>query len=160
MTRMLQALAQPDQPVATYRALEAEAQSHIGIRLFTLMTLDHETGLARRCYSNVPEAYPPSGAKEITPNAWTKTVLDRQEVFVANTLDEIAAVFPDHELIQSLGCESCLNIPILVGGEVIGTLNCLHEAGHYTAERVAKAHQLKEPGALALLLALINRDEQ
>ena len=77
----------------------------------------------------------------------------RHETFVANTIEEIAAVFPDHELIQSLGCESCLNLPIVVAGQVMGTLNCLHEAGHYTADRVAAADTLKQPGALALLVA-------
>ena len=30
--------------------------------------------------------------------------------FVANSIEEIAEVFPDHELIRSLGCESCLNL--------------------------------------------------
>ena len=34
-----------------------------------------------------------------------------------------------------------------------GTLNCLHEAGHYTPERVAAAETLKPAGALAFLLA-------
>jgi len=67
-------------------------------------------------------------------------------------LSLIAAVFPDHELIQSLGCESCLNLPIVVGGIVIGTLNCLDEAGHYTPERVAVSETLKQAGAVAFLL--------
>ena len=75
------------------------------------------------------------------------------KTFVANTIEEIAEVFPDHELIRSLGCESCLNLPIFINGEMRGTLNCLHEAGHYTPERVAAAETLKPAGALAFLLA-------
>jgi GAF domain-containing protein len=71
---------------------------------------------------------------------------------VANSIEEIAAVFSDHELIRSLGCESCLNLPIVVGGIVIGTLNCLDEAGHYTPERVAASETLKQAGAVAFLL--------
>lgn len=62
-------------------------------------------------------------------------------------------MFPDHELIQSLGCESCLNLPIIINGQLRGTLNCLHNAGHYTPDRVAAAEGLKPAGALALLLA-------
>ena len=37
--------------------------------------------------------------------------------------------------------------------QVIGTLNCLHEAGPYTPERAAHAQTLKQSGALALLVA-------
>ncbi|MEM8729395.1 MAG: GAF domain-containing protein [Pseudomonadota bacterium] len=151
---MIEALARPDQPTATFAALEACVDAAIGVRLFTLMTLDHEAGLARRCYSNRPEAYPVSGAKPMIEDAWSARVIGQHEMFVANTIEEIAAVFGDHALIQSLGCESCLNIPVTVAGQVIGTLNCLHTAGHYTPERVAQADALKTPGALALLLAL------
>ena len=153
MSSMTKALAATNQPQASFAALEAEVQETIGVRLFTLMTLDRDRGVARRCYSNMPEAYPTSGEKPMEPNAWSELVEERQETFVANTIGEIAAVFPDYELIQSLGCESCINIPVVIGGEVVGTLNCLHEAGHYTPERVADSETLKLPGALAFLLA-------
>ena len=39
-----------------------------------------------------------------------------------------------------------------VAGEVRGTINCLHEAGFYTPERVQAAEALKLPGAVCLLL--------
>ncbi len=38
-----------------------------------------------------------------------------KRTFVANDIDGIAAVFSDHELIQSLGCESVVNVLIVVG---------------------------------------------
>jgi GAF domain-containing protein len=71
-----------------------------------------------------------------------------------NSLDHIARVFPDHALIASLGCQSSLNLPIVVGGSVIGTINQLHEAGFYTPERVAFAKGLGLAGAAAFLLAV------
>ena len=40
--------------------------------------------------------------------------------------------FYDWELILSLGCESCLNMPVRWRGQTLGTLNLLHAAGHYT----------------------------
>lgn len=45
-----------------------------------------------------------------------------------------------------------MNVPIIVAGEVIGTINCLHEAGFYTPEKIQAAEALKLPGALCLLL--------
>ena len=153
MTDILKALAAPNQPEAIFQALEAEVQATIGVKLFTLMTIHRDRNVARRCYTNMPDEYPTSGEKEMTPNAWSDQVEGRHETFVANSIEEIAAVFPDHALIQSLGCESCINIPVVIGGDVVGTLNCLHEAGHYTPDRVAASDSLKIPGALAFLVA-------
>lgn len=153
MTDLVSALAAPHQPHTVFAALDAMVRQTIGAKLFTLMTLDRARGVARRCYSNRPEAYPISGEKPMEPNAWTDIVQERHQTFVANSIDEIAAVFPDHALIQAQGCESCINVPVVIGGQVIGTLNCLHEAGHYTPDRVAASETLKVPGALAFLLA-------
>mgnify|MGYP000135570814 CR=1 FL=1 len=153
MTDLTEALASAKQPDATYAAVEALVQDTIGAKLFTIMEIDHNKGVARRSYTNMPDAYPATGEKPLRDDAWSELVQDRRQTFVANSIDEIAAVFDDYELIQSLGCESCLNLPIEVGGTVIGTLNCLHEAGHYTPERVSAANSLKQSGALALLVA-------
>ena len=152
MTEIATAMAGGDQPMATFKALEDLVMQTLGAKLFTTMEIDYERGVARRNYSNMPEAYPTSGEKPIIENAWTAQVQDRHETFVANSIEDIAAVFPDHELIQSLGCESCLNLPIIVAGRAIGTLNCLHDAGYYTPDRVAAAQGLKQAGALAFLL--------
>ncbi|MEM5478036.1 GAF domain-containing protein [Pacificibacter sp. AS14] len=152
MTDLIKAMASTNQPMTTFKALEALVDKTIGVKLFTLMEVDNERGVARRNYSNMPDAYATSGEKPISDDAWTQQVQGRQETFVANSIEEIAAVFPDHALIQSLGCESCMNLPIVVNGNVIGTLNCLHDAGHFTPERVAAAESLKQAGALAFLL--------
>lgn len=150
---IIKALAAENQPEATFKALERLVDETIGVKLFTLMEIDRERNVARRNYTNMPEAYPTSGEKPRMDNRWSDHVEARQQTFVANTIEEIAGVFPDYELIQSLGCESCLNLPIVVNNEVIGTLNCLNNAGHYTPERVAAAESLKLAGALAFLLA-------
>lgn len=144
---------QSNQPQATFQALESMVESIVGIKLFTVMEINHQRGVVWRSYSNMPEAYPVSGEKPLQQNAWSELVETQQQTFVANTIDEIAAVFPDHELIKTLGCESCINVPIAIAGRVRGTLNCLHVAGHYTPQRVAAAHALKAPGMLAFLAA-------
>ena len=153
MTDFIETIAQPDQPHAIFKAVEAEVTKTIGAKLFTIMELDRKKCVARRSYTNMPDAYPATGEKPMREDAWSAQVQEKHQTFVANSIEEIAAVFPDHELIQSLGCESCLNLPIVVAGQVIGTLNCLHDAGHYTPERVAAAEKLKQAGVLALLVA-------
>ena len=147
------------QPGTTYRALERLVDRTIGVKLFTLMEIDHERDVAWRSYTNMPDAYPLQGEKPRMRNRWSEVVDDRHEIFVANSLEEIAEVFADHALIRSLGCESCLNLPVVIRGRLRGTLNCLHEAGHYTPDRVAAARSLKPAGALAFLMAESTRNE-
>lgn len=147
-----------DQPGATFRALEAEAQALVGVRLFTIMELDRERGFARRSYSNMREAYPVSGEKPIESSDWLDQI-ERQEMFVANSIDDIQRVFGDYSLIQSLGCESCINIPIHIYGQVRGTINCLNKAGHFTLERQRAAQALIGPGKSAFLLSHFLRQE-
>lgn len=152
MTDIMTALADTDQPHATFQALHRRVEEAIGTRLFTLTKIDQTQGLASRIYTTHPDAYPVHGQKQIEPNTWTATVLDRHETFIASSIDEIATVFPDHALIQSLGLESCTNIPIIIAGSVIGTLNCLDVAGHYSPQKAQASEALKPHGAIAFLL--------
>jgi GAF domain-containing protein len=140
------------QPEAAFTALWELTRDVVGVKLFTIMTHDSKSGMAQRIFSNMPGAYPVSGTKPANQTAWSRQVLRDQRTFVANDIDGIAAVFPDHELIRSLGCESVINVPIVVAGEVKGTINCLHEAGFYTEEKVDAAGALKLPGTVCLLL--------
>ncbi|MGI9506301.1 MAG: GAF domain-containing protein [Geminicoccaceae bacterium] len=149
---LVAALAEPDPRVATFEALRQLAYDLLDLKQFTMMTVDQERGVAQRVFSDDPEAYPVGGEKPILENAWTETVLIRHETFVGNSIEDLALVFPDWEKIQSLGLESCLNLPIIVGAEVIGTLNCLNIAGHFSPGRIEAANQLRLPGAAAFLL--------
>lgn len=120
-------------PDESYRALHAAT----GGRLFTVTVLDRAAGLARRVYTSHPDTYPVSGTKPIQHNDWTRQVIDNGEVFVANTVEEFARYFPDHALIQSLGCGSAMNIPI-IDGEVIGTVNILDKEQYFDDQRAAE----------------------
>jgi len=146
-------LANPDQPQAAFAALQAMSAARLQHRLFTLMTLDPDAGLARRAWSSDPAAYPVSGAKPIQDNDWSRAVLGRRETWVMNSIDHIAQHFPDHELIASLGCGACLNLPVTVAGQVLGTVNILGPAGHFTPARVEAAETLRLPAAAAFLIA-------
>ena len=140
------------QPDAVFDALKALTDEVVGVKLFTVMTHDSVKGVAQRIYSNMPDAYPVSGTKPANETDWTRQVITEKRTFVANDIEGIAQVFSDHELIRSLGCESVINVPIVVDGAVLGTINCLHEAGFYTPDKIEAAEALKVPGAVCLLL--------
>ena len=150
---LIAAVAKESQPEATFTALARLANEVLDLKLFTMMISNEDRGVAQRIFSDNPDAYPVGGEKPIQANLWTDMVLDRKETFVGNSIEELANVFPDWELIQSLGLASCLNLPIIIENKVAGTLNCLNVAGHFNPERIAAANQLKLPGAVAFLLA-------
>ncbi|WP_159587253.1 GAF domain-containing protein [Chelativorans xinjiangense] len=150
--QFVEAMAKCRQPQATYEALWKLAADTVGVKLFTLMRFDAASGVAERFFSNMPNAYPVSGTKPVNTTDWARQVLEEKQIFVANDIAGIAEVFYDHELIQSLGCASVINVPVVIGGEVAGTINCLHEEGFYTQEKIEAAERLKLPGAACFLL--------
>jgi len=153
------AVAKGSGPQDAFDALCELTRHVVGVKLFTIMIHDPHTRMAGRIYSNMPDAYPVSGTKPANETDWSRQVMKEKRTFVANTIEDIADVFYDHELIRSLGCESVINVPIIVAGEVRGTINCLHEAGFYTPERVQAAEALKLPGAVCLLLKELDSKE-
>ncbi|MCV9999743.1 GAF domain-containing protein [Pararhizobium sp. YC-54] len=140
------------QPEKAFAALEVLTKELVGVKLFTIMTSDTRGKLSERIYSNMPDVYPVSGTKPYNETHWSEITLNQKKTFVANTIEDIANVFDDHALIKSLGCESVINVPIVVGGDVIGTLNCLHDKDFYTKDRIEAAEALKLPGLVCMLL--------
>lgn len=133
-TGTLSAATRPEHP---FEALHQLTLATVGARLFTITSVEDQGRLARRSYTSHPQEYPLSGIKVVEPSRWNEIVLDRRECFVANTLEDIAGVFPDHALIGSLGLGSVVNMPVILRGQIGTTLNLLDAAGHYTPERVA-----------------------
>ncbi len=115
-------------------AIDRALGAGIGHRLFTVLVINWEAGENQRCYSSLPAAYPVGGAKPIVAGS-LDAVLAGQCRFL-DTYAAIAAVFPDHALIRSLGRESCVNIPVRWDGRTIGMVNVLHEARWYGAADV------------------------
>ncbi|RVV96814.1 GAF domain-containing protein [Mesobaculum littorinae] len=152
------ALASATTEEEAFDALCALTKATVGAKLFTVMTSDTDAMVARRAYTDDAENYPTSGEKPIELNRWFDQVLTRQEAFVSNTLADIDTVFPDAELIGKLGCGSVVNLPLIIGGKVVATMNILHEEGYYTPERVAQIHDvLRLPATSACAVAMVLR---
>ena len=139
---------------AAFSALQALVQATVGAKLFTYMSVDMEAEVARRAYTSDPKSYPTSGTKPIRYDSWFDIVHKERRYFVANTIIDIAKVFSDHELIDSLGCQSVVNMPVVLGGELVGTMNMLDVEGYYTPERVQMIREVVAvPAKLAAMVA-------
>lgn len=161
MTDHSSALAEFDAAIAkakgvdeAFAAMQALTEKTVGAKLFTYMTVDMENEVARRAYTSDAASYPTSGTKPIRYDSWFDIVHKQHDYFVANTIEDIAKVFPDYELINSLGCQSVVNMPVILGGVLVGTMNVLHETDYYTPARVAEIKTvLSIPAKLAAAIA-------
>jgi GAF domain-containing protein len=129
----------------------------LGTRLFTVSINDEARDLCWRAYTSMPREYPLSGTKPLTRDGWYDQCIAARQTFVANTPPEFALYFFDHELITSLGLGSCINIPVVEGDEVLGTINLLAEAGHFTPQRIAACQALVQADHAALARAMSAR---
>ena len=142
-------LPQPGQPERLYSAMDEATKGLVGHKLFTLLYVDGDE--VARVYSNMPGAYPVFGRKPMGPTPWGAHVLKGRKPFLGADMAAIKWAFFDHELIESLGCGSVINIPIVYNDETIGTMNLLDAEHHYRpgdAEKIMPLAPLLIPAFL------------
>ena len=139
-------------------ALHRLAVATVGAKLFTMTADNPAGGYVRRVYSSDVTAYPILGTKPIVFDEGYRKAREERFVYVANSAEAMRPDFPDLDLIVSLGCGSAINMPIVAGGELLGSVNMLDVEGWYTPERVEAAKRLTVP-ATACFLILRSRFE-
>ena len=102
-----------------------------GHRLFTILQFHADIGESERRYSSNATAYPVGGRKPLNPTFWSKQVLVEHRPWIGYDAADIRAVFFDHALIASLGCDAMLNLPVVHDGRALGTINISNAAGWY-----------------------------
>jgi hypothetical protein len=131
LSNVTQALVRSPSPVALYGAVDAAVKRLIGHRLFTLLVVVEGGAEVERIYSSNPLAYPLTGRKAMGPTPWGDHVIKGMQPWHGRNMADIRWAFPDHALIESLGCGSCINIPVIVMGRMIGTMNVLDAENAY-----------------------------
>lgn len=132
-----------------------ELQNAFGVRLFTITVQDMKAMLFRRLHTSDPVNYPLTDTKPLTmDDDWSRMVLVNRQTFVANSPADYAGLFADHALIASLGCGSVINIPVLDGTQVLGTVNALDREGFFGHDRVHWAQALVAERQSKLISAL------
>jgi hypothetical protein len=71
-------------------------------------------------------------------------------------MEAIRWAFFDHALIASLGCGTCINVPVCALGEVAGTMNILDREHAFDERHVALA-QAAAPALAPAFLAVMGR---
>jgi hypothetical protein len=133
------AWAEPNQPAAVLEAAGRALEEAVGHRLYTVTRMLAGGREVERIHSTNPEVYPVGGRKPVLPNAYTERVRVEMKPFLAKTPAGFAPLFPDHETITGLGLGCVMNLPIIFGGAVLGTVNLLDREGAYEERHVEPA---------------------
>jgi GAF domain-containing protein len=132
VTRLVEITAGNPSRDATYGELDRVIQEVFGHKLFTILQYIPQDGAVQRVYSSNPAVYPPGGRKQKADTAWGREVLDGGRAMISHNAEDIRRNFPDFEAILGLGIGGMINVPILWGGTVIGSMNVSHDAGHFS----------------------------
>tara|TARA_B100000686_G_scaffold347798_1_gene437324 strand:- start:1109 stop:1603 length:495 start_codon:yes stop_codon:yes gene_type:complete len=125
-----------------FELLDGAFQDLIGHKLFTVLRYDKNSLELERIYTNNPLNYPLKGIKKITNTDWSKMVLVDGKVYIGYNSSDIKSSFPDYELIEKLGCRSVMNIPLILKGNVVGSVNLLNTENWYNDHQVFVANIL------------------
>lgn len=150
--RLGEALAERGQPRPLFEEMEKVTGETLGHRLFTILAWRSESGEVERLHTSRPAEYPLLGRKMMGPTPWGDLVLRGGRSWFGRSAKDIVWAFPDHELILSLGCESCLNVPVRYDGRVLGVVSVLHAAGRYEDADLAALEPLAQFLAPAFLM--------
>ena len=131
LTLTARAMATASNSQALYAHLDGAVQRLFGHKLFTLLVVVNGGQEVERIYTSNAAAYPLTGRKAMGPTPWGDHVIKGLQPWHGRTMADIRWAFPDHALIESLGCGSCINIPVIVFGRMIGTMNVLDRAEAY-----------------------------
>ena len=133
LRRAAAALATPGQPAALFAVLQEAMGEAVGHRLFPVMRHDAAAGRNGRAHTSDAAAYPVSGFKPVNwDHPWTRRVLVDGIAWIGNGPADIAWAYPDHEKIAAMRLGSAMNLPVRWDGRTLGTVNLLHDAGHFT----------------------------
>ena len=156
------AISEATTAAAAFTALDNFVSALVPVKLLTISMTDMDAGLARRAYSSNETAYPVSGTKKINPDAWFRRIHDERKLYVENdVVTNDREHFFDYELIESLGCAAAMNLPVILGGTVVGTVNILAAKDSYTLEIAALfAEHAPVPAMLAYHIALNDKTLQ
>ena len=102
--------------------------------LFTVMRFHEGTMEVERLYSTLPEAYPVRGRKPKRETEWGEKVLVQRQINLGSGKEAICWAFADHETILALDLTEVLNVPVVRGLRVLGTVNFLRKAPAFNEE--------------------------
>ena len=132
---------------ATLAEVHETVRAEMGVKLFTILAFTEGGQALHRIYSSHPQQYPVGGRKDVAADVaadWVTRCRYEQAPYFGATREDVRRVFTDSALIESLGCGSIINVPIVRHGVSIGALNILDVEGAYSGANIDTALTIAE----------------
>ena len=132
---------------ATLTEVHKAVRAELGVKLFTILAFTDGGQTLHRIYSSHPQQYPVGGRKDVVADIaadWVTRCRDEKAPYFGATREDVRRIFTDSALIESLGCGSIINVPIVRHGVSIGALNILDTEGKYSRADIEKALTIAE----------------
>ena len=137
--RLAEVHAAAREPSAVFAAVAELLRKRIGYGLLTMLRLEADGENVTRIFTTNERYYPLAGAEALGSTAWGNHVLRQGRSFLGVDRAAVRWAFPgDYELIESLGLASTMNVPIMMLGRTLGSMNILdgehrYDVGHLAA---------------------------
>jgi GAF domain-containing protein len=129
--RAVMTLANEKPARETYKAVERLAKETCDWQLLTILKYVEKDGVVMRLSSSDEAAYPIGGTKPLDKLTENQRIMDRGDIALAATREDVKRLFFDYELIFSLGITAIMNVPVRHAGRRLGTLNFCGKEGMY-----------------------------
>lgn len=116
-----------------FQAVSDQLLATVGHILFTVSYTLPSGREVERIFTNMPAQYPTGGRKPVHHSDWND-IMATGKCFVASTPAEFGPHFQDLDTIVALGFGAVVNVPVLQGRRLFGSLNLLDRAGAYRGE--------------------------
>jgi hypothetical protein len=136
--------------LATLAEVHEAVCAELGVKLFTILAFTERGRTLHRIYSSHPQEYPVGGSKDVASAVaadWIIRCRDEQAPYFGATHDDVRRIFTDSAVIESLGCSSIINVPVVRHGVSIAALNILDAEGTYSDVHIEKALRIAQRAA-------------
>ncbi|WP_412557434.1 hypothetical protein [Thalassospira sp. MIT1370] len=134
--------AQLTDPATADTAFHDLCANAIPNELYSAMRYHPATIEVERIASTMPEIYPVGGRKPKKDTPWGQKVLIDRHINLGSGADDIRWAFSDHETILGLGLDQVMNVPVILGEQVVGTMNYLRLQQPFSLQEQAIAQLL------------------
>jgi GAF domain-containing protein len=103
-----------------------------GVTAVTILATASDRSVIRRVGTSHAASFPIGGWDPVDEGAWCRRIFGEKRPIVANSPAEMAVFIPETGDLVALGIGATMCVPIVIGGQLAGTVNVLGAAGILT----------------------------
>lgn len=113
-----------------------------GVRTVTYLATAPDRSVTHRIGTSDPVGFPIGGSDPIDGNAWNVRIFEEKRAIIGDTPALMAQFIPETDQLVAMGYGATLCAPIVIAGDVRGTVNLLGDAGIFTPATLAEIETL------------------